>query len=438
MNLGIFAGGIAQGYSKGLEDQRKQAEEKRKQDAADREDAYRKAVEELPTPDVAYKARVAEYEKSKKQADVESSAAKTAAQVVGNPTIYSQGINLPSAGTAPRSFSDDVAKRGADIGLSAAKPAPSDVRSIVSNGIDAATAMRKEIAAPQQIAQPEAPKAPGMHEWLEFATKRAAIDLRFNKMDGAGIIQLAQVRKQIEDEGMKDALLQIHNGDAQGGINAFNQYGNRRVKLIESKPIEADVGGIKMQTHEVTYEDENGQRHTVNAGQMLNGMRKIENQLDTAFKLMQHRQTAKHQDESLAETRDYHKGVLDHYDRKTSGGGLTVPQQRTNAEIDSAREYVAGLSQDEIQRRTQQYSATGRENPDYDPLLASKVRQAQHRKYGEDADFENVASPPAAAEPDIGARFAADPVMKGHRLGNKTPQGVEVFDASGKLIGHYN
>lgn len=71
-------------------------------------------------------------------------------------------------------------------------------------------------------------------------------------------------------------------------------------------------------------------------------------------------------------------------------------------------------------------------------MLASRVRQANHRKYGDDPDFADIADPKDDAMQDIGARFASDPVMKGRRIGNKTPQGVEVFDANGKLIGHYN
>lgn len=47
MNLGIFAGGIADGYSKGLNDQRKQQEIKLRQDEVDRQNADRKLDEEV-------------------------------------------------------------------------------------------------------------------------------------------------------------------------------------------------------------------------------------------------------------------------------------------------------------------------------------------------------------------------------------------------------
>lgn len=403
INWGALAGGAAAGYSKGLEDQRKQAEEKRRQDAADREEAYRKEVEGLVPPGNKAKVEVS-----------------PATQTV-NP--------IAARGISPDSFSENMEQSGTGNPLAPGKPATP--RSIAANGIG-------EIAKPEQ----NAPAAPNVADMLDYATRRAAIDVKHGKLNGLGIMQLVQARRQLEDEGVKDAMLKIHNGNVQAGIDAFNQYGKRRVKLIDSKQIETEVSGIKMPTTEVTIEDENGTRQTINAAQMLNGFRKMENQLDFALKQQQFKQTAKHQDATLAETRDYHKGVLDvgrervavERTKAENSGGLTVPQQRINEEIDTAREYVGGMSQEEILLGTQQYSATGRENPKYDPTLASKVRQANRRKYGDDPDFGST----VPKQPDIATRFSTDPSMKGRRLGNKTPQGVEVLDASGKLIGHYN
>lgn len=436
-NFGAFAGGAADGYRKQNEDLRKQSEEKRKQDEAEREDAYRKDLEGIPSPDDAYKAKQAEYEKANRQSEVDASTARTAAEVVTNPAA--QGITMPLRLLSPASFSESMEQRGEGNPLAPGRPtiAPSSI--IAANGIGTINAMRAEAAKPQQIAQPEAPAAPGFADNMDFLIKRASIDMKHGKLNGLGMMQLMQAKKQLEDEGVRDALLQIHSGDTQAGIEAFNQYGKRRVKLIDSKQIEAEVGGIKMPTTVITIEDENGNRQTINAAQALNGFRKMENQLNSAMELMKFRQTAEHQKDTLAETRDYHQGVIDvAKTRAANSGGLTLPQRRINEEIDAARQYVAGLGQDEIRRRTQQYSTTGRENPDYDPMLASRVRQANRRKYGDDTDFGDIADPEADAMQDIGVRFASDPAMKGRRIGNKTPQGVEVFDANGKLIGHYD
>lgn len=139
---------------------------------------------------------------------------------------------------------------------------------------------------------------------------------------------------------------------------------------------------------------------------------------------------------TAAENARHNKEMESYYRNKPQ---LTTPQQRINQEIQAARNAIAGMSHDAIRKRTQQYSATGRENPQYDPLLAAKVRQANRRKFGEDNNFpidpayENDSSDTG----DVSGRFSVDGAMKGMRLGSPTPRGYEVFDANGKLIGHY-
>ena len=135
----------------------------------------------------------------------------------------------------------------------------------------------------------------------------------------------------------------------------------------------------------------------------------------------------------------------------TGSRGLTVPQQAKNREIDAARKIVDALTPEDIKRKTSKFTNTGRENPDYDASLANRVRLAGQRKYGDDSVFDaQLDDAPAKPSPagnssagqgkdigDIAQRFASDPAMKGMRLGRETPTGREVFDASGKLLGHY-
>lgn len=121
-------------------------------------------------------------------------------------------------------------------------------------------------------------------------------------------------------------------------------------------------------------------------------------------------------------------------------GNLTLPQRRSNFEITAARKAVAGLTPEEIKHKTANYTATGRENPDYDPTLAKAVSLAGRRMYGDDAEFDQrqqQTQQPAGTDGDVMTRFRADAGMKGHTMGIQTDQGVEVLDASGKLIGHY-
>ncbi len=115
---------------------------------------------------------------------------------------------------------------------------------------------------------------------------------------------------------------------------------------------------------------------------------------------------------------------------------LTLPQVRENLEIEAARQRIAGMDPAEIKRRTANYTETGRENPDFDPTLAKAQSLAQRRLYGDDPGFEARQQQPAKSD-DALSRFKADKAMAGHTLGKQTERGTEVFDASGRLIGHY-
>lgn len=127
-------------------------------------------------------------------------------------------------------------------------------------------------------------------------------------------------------------------------------------------------------------------------------------------------------------------------ERGANRGNPTLTQLRGNAEIDAARERVAGLTPDDIRRKTAQFSATGRENPEFDPTLAKAVGLSNRRKVGDDQVFDQrqQGAQPQAPDSDMSNRFKGDKAMAGHRLGKQTPQGVEVFDGNGRLIGHYN
>ncbi len=131
--------------------------------------------------------------------------------------------------------------------------------------------------------------------------------------------------------------------------------------------------------------------------------------------------------------------------RPEQTGRLTTAQQRSNAEIDAARSAIAGLSPEEIKRKTANFTSTGRENPDFDPMLAKSVSQANRRKFGDDQDFDQRQQPqqPAGAadhgydRKDVAQRFRSERAMDRYKLGNDTPNGVEVLDSAGKVVGHY-
>jgi hypothetical protein len=129
--------------------------------------------------------------------------------------------------------------------------------------------------------------------------------------------------------------------------------------------------------------------------------------------------------------------------RLANGGGLSIPQQRANEEIENARKVIAGMSADEIRQKTTPSMASGRDNPLYDGRLASAVKLSGKRKYGEDQDFGqgsgNQAASKAAGTPKERALSAmtADPAMKGFSLGDFDGRKFKVLDASGKHVGYY-
>lgn len=121
---------------------------------------------------------------------------------------------------------------------------------------------------------------------------------------------------------------------------------------------------------------------------------------------------------------------------------LTSAQERGNSEIDAAREAVAGLSPQEIQRRTAKATNTGRDNPDYDPALARQAALAGRRKIGADDWFDTRQGrqPPASKPTPKQAAQAAlesDPDMAGYTLGEQTLKGFKVLDKNGKHVGYY-
>lgn len=136
-----------------------------------------------------------------------------------------------------------------------------------------------------------------------------------------------------------------------------------------------------------------------------------------------------------------------------AGSRLTLPQESSNQQVEISRQKIAGMSPEEIRRKTSKATDTGRENPDYDPTLAQHLRLANKRKYGADPWYDNQGQPQqqTPAQPQAGSlqsKFSNDPSMSGNRIGDRlvtyrnaagqTVQGYEVHDASGRVIGHYN
>lgn len=87
--------------------------------------------------------------------------------------------------------------------------------------------------------------------------------------------------------------------------------------------------------------------------------------------------------------------------------GPTLAQQRGNAEVEAARQRIAGMSPEEIRQKTTPALASGRDNPAYDPSLARAARLASRRLVGDDPEFDARQQP---AQPQARLTFTRDDV----------------------------
>lgn len=160
--------------------------------------------------------------------------------------------------------------------------------------------------------------------------------------------------------------------------------------------------------------------------------------------------------EKMVDVAEKRAGIAQQRVDQQANSPLTSSQRVKNTEIDVARRKIAALSPDDIKIMTSKTTATGRANPKYDPQLASRVKLAGKRKFGDDPAYDaalggdatgddtnlgDSAANDDGATPSVGStaleRFAADSSMEGMRPGRETPNGIEVFDKTGRLVGHY-
>jgi len=127
-------------------------------------------------------------------------------------------------------------------------------------------------------------------------------------------------------------------------------------------------------------------------------------------------------------------------------GDTTPSQQAGNAEVDAARQYLLGnnLSMEEIQRRTQETTSTGRENVDYDPYLAKTFNLALSHKVGDDPEFDTLQRKYRGSEAGTGAGWDAGGLATGTRDNplvpmtqadiDNAPSGTVIRGADGTLF----
>lgn len=272
--------------------------------------------------------------------------------------------------------------------------------------------------------------------------------------------------KKVEDEGVLDIAKMIHLGNVNPAEaeRAFNAAGNMRVVpgSVKWDAATGTLSGVDASTGQpASMDKQTAQRYLV-----MSGAIKPEEYSSAGDGQVFNKLTG----EVKGTPRSNHKPIVVNgaiFEQQDDGSGgvnyakvaeapkqpsvvvhqggdsLTTPQQRTNASIEAARTAIGGMSREELQKKTAKFTMTGRENPSYDPRLDGLWKQATSRKYGDDPHHDAFTQRSAQAnqpqqQPSHQQRFSADPAMKGMRLGKQTDRGVEVLDANGRLVGHYN
>jgi hypothetical protein len=289
-----------------------------------------------------------------------------------------------------------------------------------------------------------------------------ALDYKHGRLDPEKAMAMQRALKVARDEGAFDAYNEfLKTGDPKAAEAVFNAKGRVRIVPGSIQAVEkVNDDGLKYRVLSAKKVDGGDLTFDpVAVGIAVGGVKSFVADLERSRKAkLEERKVgvseAQARTQEAREENRYQAGErradqrdrqLDILSARLNQGDrdkpLTTAQKMKNMSIDAARKFVAGLTPEDIKRRTAKFSATGRENPDFDPQLAKRMSLANSRKYGDDPDFdESSASQPQALpkEPSVENRFHADPAMKGRKLGKKTDRGVEVLDASGKLIGFYN
>lgn len=467
MNFGAFAGGMAQGISRGIRDKammddaewkKNDAEWKKKE--RDRLEADQKLDDEINKQSRDYMNNVlAIMPESDKEAQGASQATPTA------PTP--PAVKSPAASAAANGIfwkPDNTASRQ-EQPAAATRPL-SPVASGISSVIRQAKQPQEGVISPANDAHDAKPKyrKPTVDDMVDIAQFRAQQYLNAGRYDKASAVHkdyLVFAAQKIQDEERdrteeaRKVAGNVMLGDFSGAEAFYNTRipdGNKLGGIVENPDGTITAHAIDRNGKALppaTFQDRNQLAGMIaslsNSQTLLKHLENSAKQKADAGKANAD-QAYKNRDLDIKEAdvknkAQHNRAMQDIYRNKPQ---LTTSQQRINQEIQAARNAIILMSPEVIKKRTQQYSATGRENPQYDPLLAAKVRQANRRKFGEDDGFPLSQHGGADAGDDAGdgsgipEKFSADPAMRGMRLGKPTDLGHEVFDANGKLIGHYN
>ena len=171
---------------------------------------------------------------------------------------------------------------------------------------------------------PELPKQmPGFNDLSDFAMRRAMIDVRYGKTDGAGLINLQNSIKALEQSHFNDALEQMDAGNIEQGFALLNQStpkGQKPKELVGVKDGVYEVAGTKLPTKLITYRNSDGSLSTLNTAQSRVQRLSMDKIMTASLKGGEQSETKRHNiatEKSGMITAQAHKTAAE---KKTDGG----------------------------------------------------------------------------------------------------------------------
>ena len=243
MNLGAFAGGVAQGINFGVRNKREMLRAQQEEQAMKDEDALRKEQEALNA-------------KYFSAADQSANGTATAQpQVDGK----QEGENAPAG-------------QNADSG-NQQQPPPR-----IFNG--------------------------SLADAMDYATESAKIRMKYGKADPSDMVNMIRLKRAAEAEGDADAIGLLHVGDVEGALNAYNSTGNEKVQL-KGAPQQGvyKFAGQELPTVIATVVTPDGKERTINTAQYMTSKIGMDRQLDMLMKNLDSQRDSEYKNAVLDETR---------------------------------------------------------------------------------------------------------------------------------------
>ncbi len=246
-NLGAFAGGAAKGYSEGLENQRKQGEEKRRQDQADWEkkrrddqEAFNKEAMETffpngqPTVDRA----------SPPAANNPQSVVKV------NNVGFGPSNGIAAAMPATPSAQDRLMPDSTEPVTTAQDGAP---KSVIATGVSLPKPKTDDAQQATQGWGDAFAKNPDLFGDPETMLKLGKLAMKYNQPDA--LAWLERGHKAYKENAIA-ALQRLAAGDVDGAEEAYNKSGKGRVKINREQNPDGSYSVTELTT---------GTKHNVNA-----------------------------------------------------------------------------------------------------------------------------------------------------------------------------